>query len=633
MKIRTKSILALVLIFAVTACSQSAPSTSDQTSAENLPEENIPSQPDPGAPDEGEDSDESESVVDPSTSVSVELADIHEESDDYVWDAGDLETITLNGNSIQTESTNIEMNGSQVTITSAGNYWISGELSDGQIVVDTNNENIVRLILDDVNIHNSTGSAIYIANAEKTIIVLNDGSQNSLSDGSNYDLPDPESDEPNAALFSKDDLTITGSGSLSIVANYNDAIGCKDGLIINGGSTIVIQSIDDGIRGKDYVVIDGAVLHITANGDGMKSDESEDTSRGFIVIESGNITIVSGTDAIEAETDIIVLDGNFSLQSGGGSSAIVDETTSGKGIKATRSLTISGGSYAIDSADDGLHSNDSITIQGGVFSIASGDDGMHADSVLTIDDGVIDIVKSYEGLESAIMYINAGDIQIYASDDGINLAGGADDSGTLGGGQGGQQTGKHRGDKGDSFTQMSSYYLYINGGTVVVNAEGDGIDSNGSIEMTGGTVLVDGPTESMNGALDYLGTFNISGGILIAVGSAGMALAPSDSSTQASLVINFDSYLRSEVLIHIETETGETVLNYAPSKPYQSVVISTPELIIGETYTLFVGGGVDGADSESLLPEGRYSNGTEVISFTITSTITQLGRGGMNRGW
>jgi len=290
---------------------------------------------------------------------------------------------------------------------------------------------------------------------------------------------------------------------------------------------------------------------------------------------------VSGMDAIEAETDVIILDGSFDLHSGGGSGARVSEDISSKGIKAARNLAISGGSYIINTADDGLHSINSMDIQMGRFSISSGDDGFHADETLTVDGGLIEILESYEGLESAIMTINVGEIRVNSSDDGVNLAGGADGSGMPDGTQGGQEHGRRHGPGGDSFAEMSNYCLYINGVTTVINANGDGIDSNGSIEMTGGIVTINGPTESMNGAIDYLGTFNISGGVIVAVGSEGMAMAPSDNSSQPFMV----------------------------------------------------GGEVAGSNNNDLLPEGSYSGGNEVTNFTITDIVTYIGRSGRNGGW
>jgi hypothetical protein len=249
--------------------------------------------------------------------------------------------------------------------------------------------------------------------------------------------------------------------------------------------------------------------------------------------------------------------------------------------------------------------------------MASGDDGIHADAALEISGGDVSITKSYEGIESSLITINDGNIHIVASDDGFNAAGGADGSSVNG--RPGQNNFESPG--GDN-------YLYINGGYTVVNAAGDGIDANGAIEMTGGTVIVSGPTNNGNGALDYLGSFKISGGFLVAAGSSGMAQSPSEASTQYSLMVNFDAMQPAGTLFHIETEDGADVLTFMSSKEYQSVVLSSPELEKGETYLVYTGGGATGTVTDGLYSGGTYTPGTEVYSLTISGMVTVAGSSG-----
>ncbi len=589
-----KIILSILLLVSLVACS-----ANDQNS---MHEELETVQPTPAetttAPTEV-----SESNMD------VEHVEVEEDADDYVWDTSTEIPIELDGAKITAQDNGVQVDGSQAVIIKSGTYHLSGTLKDGQIIVDTDGDGIVRLILDGVEITNQNGPAIYIRGADKVMIVLAEGSQNSLTDGEAYIL-DADSDEPNATLFSKSDLILYGSGKLSVDANYNDSIASKDGLLING-TEINITAVDDGIRGKDYVVIRAADLNIEAGGDGVKSDEEEDASKGFITIESGSLNISAGRDAIAAESDITILDGNFNLTSGGGSSARVDDSTSTKGIKGNNSLTISNGIFTINAADDALHSNNAITINGGTFEIATGDDGMHADTTLTINGGVISISQSYEGLESAAITINAGEITLNASDDGINVAGGADASGMNPGmpvpGEKRQRPGGGPGM--DMFAASGNYLLTINGGSILVNADGDGIDSNGSITISDGLVIVNGPTESMNGALDYMGTFNISGGTLIAVGSAGMAQAPSTSSSQNALIAFFSSAVRAGTTLSLQNNTSEAIFTFAPSKNIQSLVFSSPQLSQDVTYKLLLGN-------------------KELSSFSLSGVVTQLGSGG-----
>ena len=284
---------------------------------------------------------------------------------------------------------------------------------------------MVRLILSGADLHSSTSAPILVNNAEKTIIVLADNTNNSVSDADSYVFANSETDEPNAAIFSTSDLTLSGSGSLTVNGNYNDGIASKDGLIIASGN-ITVNAVDDGIRGKDYLVIEDGEITVNAQGDGLKSDNEEDAAKGFVSIDHGVVNINSGGDAISAQTDVSINGGQFSLTSGGGSSNYVDETLSAKGIKGDVAVTIDAGTFTINAADDAIHSNGSVVLNGRTFTIKSGDDGMHADTSLEINNGEINITASYEGIESAVITIINGDIDITASDDGINVAGGVD---------------------------------------------------------------------------------------------------------------------------------------------------------------------------------------------------------------
>jgi hypothetical protein len=588
--------------------------------------------------------------------------DDHDDPADYVWEEADVVPIALNGDSIRADSDGVAVEGSRATITAAGTYRLSGSLADGQIVVDTEDESIVRLILSGVDLRNSTGAPIYIVSAEKVLIVLTDGTDNHISDGETYVFEDPDEDEPNAAIFSKADLTISGEGSLAVEGRYNDGIASKDGLIVASGN-VTVDAVDDGIRGKDYLVVRGGALDVTAGGDGLKSDNEDDAGRGYILIESGLINVTAGGDAIQAATDVLIFAGELVLSSGGGVGPVIDASASAKGIKAAVNLNVDGGTLTVDSADDTLHSNGTMVINGGAFVLASGDDGMHADASLTINEGTIQITQSYEGIESAVITINGGDIDIVSSDDGLNVAGGNDGSGMNpgpgrgggpgGGGQAGQfqppdqagemgQAGEfpqdadpgQMGDPGafpqgggfmDGFGASGDYYLYINGGTIVVDAGGDGLDSNGSIEMTDGTVLVNGPTNNGNGALDYMGSFNISGGFLVAAGSSGMAQAPGTGSIQYSVLVNFDTAQAAGTLVHIQTAAGEDVLTFSPSKQYQSIVLSSPELAEGASYDLYLGGSSTGTATGSLIQGGSYTPGTLYTSFTLSDVVTRIG--------
>jgi hypothetical protein len=537
-------------------------------------------------------------------------------------------TIELAGDLIVFHGTGAIVDGAHITITAAGRYTVSGTLDDGQIIVDSQDEEAVVLVLDGADIACSTSAPIYVLNAGKLVITLADGSENSVTDGASYLLADDASGEPNAAIFSKDDLTINGTGSLTVHASYRHGIVSKDDLKITGG-TITVDAAGDGIKGKDSIAIRDGSITIHAAGDGLQAYNDADPDGGTIAIEGGRLDITAGLDGIQAETRLLVSGGTLTITSGGGSAngtgrnqgdwgpgPVPDQDNSAesaKGIKAGADLTITGGSLQIDSSDDALHSNDSLTIDGGEFVLSSGDDGIHADASLTVNGGTVTILQSYEGIESTAITIRDGTIHILASDDGIN--GSSGNGGFAMNGRAGQFGPEGAGDS----------RLTIAGGTVVVDANGDGLDVNGPIAMSGGLVLVNGPTSDGNGALDYMGAFEVTGGTLVAVGSAGMAQAPSATSTQYSVLVNLPSAQAAGTPVHIESEDGEDVLTFVPTKAYRSVVVCSPDLENGATYLVYTGGSTTGTVTDSLVSGGSYSGGTEVASLTITGMVTSAG--------
>ncbi len=618
-----KALLTLMLIFTLAACSgaQTAPTsavsvvqtttvtaagvTSDSTAAATTA---VPA------------------VSTAAASVTEALAEnsaARDVAEDYVWESSDEVSIVLNGNSITVDGDGATADGSSVTITEPGTYRLSGSLTDGQIIVDTTDDKVVRLVLDGVHLSSTTSAPIYIKDADEAVIVLADGTENVVSDATTYVYESADVDEPNAAIFSAADLAITGTGSLTVQGNFNDGIASQDGLLVDSG-TIVVTAVDDGIRGKDYLVVKDGDITVDAQGDGLKADNTEDATMGYISIETGVLKITAGGDALQAETDVLIKDGTIALSSGGGSGATVGADASAKGIKATVGINIDGGTLTIDSADDAINSNASLTINGGNFTIASGDDGMHADASLTVNGGDIQITESYEGIESAVITINDGTIRLISSDDGVNVAGGNEGTGMgQGRGQGGGRPGQ--GQDQDTFTYTGTYYLNINGGYLVVDAGGDGLDANGAIVMTDGVVLVNGPTENMNAAVDYDGGFKMTGGFLVAAGSAGMAQTSGASSGQNSILINYTSRQTVGTLVHIQNSEGEDILTFAPTKDYQSIAFSSPELEQGATYTIFAGGSATGTANDGLYQDGTYTPGTEYETFTVASVVTQIG--------
>ena len=386
---------------------------------------------------------------------------------------------------------NLSEKSEKVEITEKGVYTLTGNLN-GYIYVNT--EENVKLVLDNVTIKNSSGPAIYVLSAKNTYIELVGTS--TISDGETYSNFD---EDVNATIYSKDDLFITGSGTLNVNANFEDGIVSKDDLTIYSG-TINVTSADDAIRGKDSVVIYDGKINITSTGDGIKTTNSEDTEKGNIIIENGTITINSQNDGIQSENSITINGGTFDITTGNGSKIIAKtnefgnyttsttDTDSMKGIKAEKLITINGGTIKINAADDGIHSNGNIVINKGNYTISSSDDAVHANGLTEINGGEFNIIAA-EGIEATYVKINNGTINIEASDDGINA-----------------------GRKSTDYSVM----IEINGGDITIkmgSGDTDGIDSNGDLYINGGTINVTG-----NSPFDYDGQAKYTGGKLIVNG-------------------------------------------------------------------------------------------------------------------
>lgn len=562
--------------------------------------------------------------------TSVDLAQF--EQDDLTQEGiTAIAEITLNGDSADIIGEGVQVDGGIITIHRSGVYAITGALADGQIRVMTEDTGNVILWLKGAAIHNEDGPAIYILNAEKTILTLENNTTNSVSDGANYVDQNTEG-EPNAAIFSHDDLTINGDGELTVTANFNNGIASKDDLKLVSG-TVNVTAVNDGIKGKDSISVKAAIVTITAGADGMQSTNADEEGKGYIALEGGSVNILSALDGIQSAQDISLSgtmvtlltgagSGNDSVSGGGmwggsgmeGNSAKPEE--SAKGLKASNNILISAGSVSIDSADDAIHANNAVTVTGGEIYVNSGDDGIHADASFSIVDGVVNIAKAYEGIESAVITVEGGTIRVSSRDDGFNVAGGADGSSMSG------RPGEN------AFSANSDQFLRINGGYIWVNAGGDGLDSNGTMEINGGFIIVNGPTNNGNGALDAAGGSVMNGGMLVAVGSNGMAETLGESSTQVSLLYNFQNVLEAGTLIHIQDEQGNEVLTFAPEKEYQSIVVSVPDLQQGQSYSIYTGGSADGEEIDGYYSKVVYTPGELIETVTLESVSNRFGAAG-----
>ena len=507
--------------------------------------------------------------------------------------------VTLSDSGIQVSGDGAEADGTTLTIKEEGTYVISGSLSSGQIVIEADDSAKIHLVLNGVSVRCENSAALLIRGADKVFVTLAEGSENTLESGS--EAPSGEDENVDGVIFSRSDLTLNGSGSLTINAGYKHGIVSKDDLVITGG-VYNITAVGGGLYGKDCVKILDGTFNLNVEMDGIQSDNEEDADRGFVYIVGGTYDITADHDGIQAETLLKVADGTINITTGTGSGAAVngssdtDSMSNGstnvtdssssesiKGLKSGSLLEITGGTIVINSEDDSVHSNGSITITAGDLTISSDDDAVHADENLQIDGGSIQILQSYEGLEGKSVVINDGTISLVSADDGINVNGGADSSGFGGFG---------RGFETDSFgSSETDIYIAINGGEITIDASGDGLDSNGNLYITGGVTYISGPSDSGNGALDYGEgcTGEISGGVLLAVGASGMAENMSSSSTQCTFMQNLDETASGGDTVTITDASGNVLASYTPVRSYQNIIFSCPKLQVEETYTVTAG--------------------------------------------
>lgn len=536
------------------------------------------------------------------------------------YDPSGAVKIVLTGAGAEISGTGAAVTDGGVTITAGGTYLLSGS-GTGMISVDAGDADKVQLVLDGVTVANGDGPAVYIRSADKVFLTLAQGSQNSLSDGSGYAYTDGDTNV-DAALFSRADLTINGSGALTVTGNEKHGIVSKDDLVITGGE-LTVTAQKAGITGKDCVKLCQCAVTVTAGTDGIRSDNDEDPDRGYVYVESGSLTIAAGNDGIQAETELQIRGGTVSVTSGGGSGGTVTGDESAKGLKAGTALAISGGEIRVDAADDGIHTNGDAFVSGGAVCVSSADDGIHADGTLAISGGAMEITRSYEGLEAASVQISGGTVRLTASDDGINASSGSGSAAPFGrgGGFGGF------GGFGDDGSE-----ILISGGYVLVDAQGDGIDSNGSVTVSGGVTLVSGPTGSGDGALDYGGSATVTGGVFVALGSMGMVQNFTQAENQGAILCTMNSQSGGTSFALCGAD-GTVLVSFTPEKAYASAVVSCPGIQTGGTYTIVTGGTVAGADDNGYAENSSVSGGTQAAVIEMTANLYSAGgMGGQSGG-
>lgn len=463
-------------------------------------------------------------------------------------------------------------------ISAAGSYLLSGTL-EGQILINCSEEEKVQLALDGVHVENKNGAAVHIAGADKVFITSTEGSENIFSASGDYSA---ESDtDVDAAIFARCDISFNGKGSIKVLGGAGHGIVTRDDMKICSGA-LSVESDKRALTGKDSVRIAGGQIKLVCDGDAIRS-EHEDEDKGFVYIKGGLLDIDCGADAVQCSGGCFIRGGEINIVTGGGSdkapqsSVDVQEQESRKGIKSERHIDISSGEISIDAAGDALHSRGSAIISGGNMTLLSGDDGVHADGSLLISGGEVNIRKCFEGLEAELIAIKGGRIYVCSSDDGINAAGGTDGSG-FGGWMG-----------GDAFLADMSCAISISGGEVGIDALGDGIDSNGALYISGGTVLIHGPVSGMDGIIDCGSEAIINGGSFVAVSSVGMNMNFSENSAQGSFLSGFSERREAGTELGVYSAAAELLISFQPVREYQSVLVSLPGMKLGESYVLSAG--------------------------------------------
>ncbi len=491
---------------------------------------------------------------------------------DESWSEGKATIIKCNGESSEISGNGIQADGNILKITQAGTYVFSGKMSDGQIQVNADKNDVVHIVLGGLTASSGSSSVIYGIQSKKIVITLAKGQENVLNDASSYVYKSVSENEPNACIFSKDDVSINGEGSLDIYGNYGDGVCSKGDLkIING--TYRITAAQNGLQAETVLQINGGSGSITSGGGSSNASYDEN---GQIQEKWGQWGGQMGEQ--EPADSEVPGAGRTPVEESGISTEDSGSSDSAKGLKGGVGIYLNGGDFTIDSSDDSIHCNGSVTVNDGTYIMDSGDDGIHADQALIINGGILQINKSYEGLEGMTVDIRDGEINVTSIDDGINSAGGSD---TLKNGRPGQ----------NSFASEDDCWIRISGGDIYVKASGDGIDSNRNLYMDGGMLVVEGPEDSANGTLDYEGKAEITGGTFIGTGSSGMAMDFSNSSTQCSVNVVVDTMLPSGTMVTVTDSSGKDILSVSPTKSFNCIQISSSLLVYGETYTVTYGDG------------------------------------------
>jgi hypothetical protein len=491
------------------------------------------------------------------------------------------------------------LSGTAVTISAAGTYVFSGSCSDGSIKVAKGSGDVTIVLngLDLTALAEGTVPISLKGGSTNVTITLVDGKENRLEDAVHGD------ETPKSVINASKNVTINGTGTLNVFGNHKNGIKTDADLTIESGVKLNVTAVDNGISADNSITIDGGTVNVNAKGDGIVSspdvnDDGSLSKDGNIIINGGDITIDATEDGIQADNELTINGGTFDITCNGGyTTKLTSSTSSCKGLKGASMITVNDGTFTINAADDAIHGNGYVYLLGGDFKIATGDDGAHADTSLIIgeeegsDDALnIQVTQSYEGLEAGTVYMYSGNVSVVSSDDGVNAAGGSSngsggntgDSFNPGGGFGGGPGGRPGSSNnwGNSSSSTGDYSLNIYGGNLTVNAEGDGLDSNGALTISGGNVVVFGAdckgSGSDNSALDCDGTLQITGGTVLAAGSSQMANVPSNGGQ--TYLLKKGTNVSSGKAINVVDSEGNAIYSVVTPKNVNHIIYSSPDI-------------------------------------------------------
>jgi hypothetical protein len=552
--------------------------------------------------------------------------------------------VTLSDDGITGETDGVVIDGQMVTITAEGTYIFSGTLSEGQIVVDADNAK-VQIVFDNVDITCASSAAVYVKSAEKVFVTLAEGSQNTLRNTDEYVAIDDNNID--AVIFAKSDLTLNGTGSLTIVSAEGHGIVSKDDLKITGG-TYDITAAGHALSGKDSVRIADGTFILTAEKDGIHAENADDEEKGYIYIADGDFTITSDGDGMDASNIVQIEDGTLDITAGGGAANSLKTHESdmpggpGGGMPQNGEKLDGESMPQMGEKPDGENMTEmgkrpdgttppekpSQTDQSDTADETAAPDNAtdhQSSSAETTEDTTTDESgTSTKGIKAGGgMYLNGGTYQIDSADDSIHSNANitiADGTYTLATGDDGVHADDALIVNGGTITVTESYEgleglavtindgtiditasddgintagekMELNGGYIHILAGGDGVDSNGDLTINGGEIYIDGPSDNGNSAIDYgdRSSAYVNGGTLVAIGSSGMAEVMSDSSKQKVLMVKLGEQMEAGNVVLTDSE-GNVIVSYTALKTYDCVIISTAEVESGATYTLTTSG-------------------------------------------